>query len=89
MKVLLLVYVLFINIVSFVIYGMDKWKAQRGKRRVSEKTLLILAGIGGSIGAYGGMMFFRHKTKKVKFYVGVPAIIIIQIVMILFSLRVF
>lgn len=68
-----------INVISFLVYGLDKWKARNEKYRISERTLLLLAAIGGSIGAYAGMQIFRHKTQKAKFYLGVPVIILIQI----------
>lgn len=73
-----------INAVTFFIYGIDKWKAKKGRYRISEKALLILAGIGGSVGAGIGMWLFRHKTKKVKFHLGVPAIFLIQIAILLY-----
>ena len=74
-----MIYIIGINVISFLVYGLDKWKARNEKYRISEKTLLLLAAIGGSIGAYAGMQIFRHKTQKAKFYLGVPAIILLQI----------
>ncbi len=67
-----------LNIVTFIFYGIDKWKAKHAKWRISEATLLILAAIGGSIGAILGMYTFRHKTQHLKFKYGVPAIILLQ-----------
>ena len=58
----LLYYLIVINIVTFLVYGIDKWKAKQGSWRISEATLLILAVIGGSIGALLGMKVWRHKT---------------------------
>ena len=58
----LLYYLIVINIVTFLVYGIDKWKAKQGSWRISEATLLILAVIGGSIGALLGMKVCRHKT---------------------------
>ncbi len=81
---LLYIYLLCINVVTFLFYGMDKWKAKKGKRRISEKTLLTFAILGGSVGALIGMWFFRHKTRKPKFYLGVPAIILLQIAISVF-----
>lgn len=75
---LLLIYLEFVNVVAFLMYGMDKWKARKGKRRIPEKTLLGIATIGGSVGAFLGMYVFHHKTKKIKFYLGVPVIFLIQ-----------
>ncbi len=76
-------YLLAINVVAFLAYGLDKYKAKNDLWRIPEATLLTLAVIGGSIGALLGMRFFHHKTKKPKFSVGVPVILIIQIVIII------
>ena len=78
----LLYYIIVVNIVTFLVYGIDKWKAKQGSWRISEATLLILAVIGGSIGALLGMKVWRHKTQHKKFKYGVPAILIIQIILI-------
>ncbi len=67
---------------AFFVYGIDKWKAKKEKWRISESALLIWAVIGGSIGALLGMYFFRHKTQKNKFKIGVPLILVAQIVLI-------
>lgn len=71
-------YLAAINIITFFVYGIDKRKARKAKWRIPESTLLLLAAIGGSIGAFVGMRVFRHKTKHLKFTIGVPAIIILQ-----------
>lgn len=76
-------YLLTINVVAFLAYGLDKYKAKNDLWRIPEATLITLAVIGGSIGALLGMRFFHHKTKKPKFYVGVPVILIVQIVIII------
>ena len=60
-------------------YGIDKWKAQRKRWRISEKMLLFLAIIGGSVGALAGMYTFHHKTLHKKFTIGVPLILVIQV----------
>ena len=78
----LLYYLIVINIVTFLVYGIDKWKAKQGSWRISEATLLILAVIGGSIGALLGMNVWRHKTMHKKFKYGLPLILIIQIILI-------
>jgi uncharacterized membrane protein YsdA (DUF1294 family) len=78
----LLYYLIVINVVTFLVYGIDKWKAKQGSWRISEATLLILAIIGGSIGALLGMKIWHHKTMHKKFKYGVPAILIIQIILI-------
>ena len=58
------IYLLFINVVTFALYGIDKWKAIHNKWRIREATLLITALIGGSLGAFIAMHVFRHKTKS-------------------------
>ena len=69
-----------INIVTFIIYGIDKYKAKKGKWRIPENSLIGLAIIGGSIGAYLGMRVWHHKTMHLKFKYGIPLIIVIQLV---------
>ena len=78
----LLYYLIVINIVTFVVYGIDKLKAKQGSWRISEATLLIFAVIGGSIGALLGMKIWHHKTMHKKFKYGLPLILIIQIMLI-------
>ena len=78
----LLYYLIVINIVSFLVYGIDKWKAKQGSWRISEATLLILAVIGGSIGALLGMKIWHHKTMHKKFKYGLPLILLAQIALI-------
>ena len=78
----LLYYLIFINVVTFLVYGIDKRKAKKGSWRISEATLLILAAIGGSIGALLGMKIWHHKTMHKKFKYGLPLIFIIQILLI-------
>lgn len=73
------IYLLLANIVTFITYGIDKYKAKKGKWRISEATLLLMAICGGSIGAWLGMKTFHHKTKHKKFHIGIPIIIIMQI----------
>jgi uncharacterized membrane protein YsdA (DUF1294 family) len=78
----LLYYLIVLNIVTFLVYGIDKWKAKQGSWRISEATLLILAVIGGSIGALLGMKVWHHKAMHKKFKYGLPLILIIQILLI-------
>ncbi len=78
----LLYYLIVINIVTFLVYGIDKWKAKQGSWRISEATLLILAAIGGSIGALLGMRVWHHKTMHKKFKYGLPLILLVQIALI-------
>ena len=82
----LLKYVLYylaaINLVTFLVYGIDKLRAKRGAWRVSEKTLFVLPLLGGSVGAIAGMRVFHHKTKHWYFKYGLPLILILQIALV-------
>lgn len=71
-------YLIVVNIIAFFVYGIDKRKARKGRFRISEASLLGVAVFGGSVGAFLGMRIFRHKTRKPKFYIGVPVILILQ-----------
>ena len=73
-----MIYLVIINVLGFLIMGLDKAKAKKQKYRISENTLLFVALIGGSLGSYLGMYCFHHKTKHVKFYIGIPLILFIQ-----------
>ena len=79
----IIIYLCVINVVTFFVYGIDKWKAKRSKWRISEATLLGLAVLGGSVGAFLGMKVWHHKTMHKKFKYGIPAILIIQIAILL------
>ena len=69
-----------VNAVAFIVYGIDKYRARNGKWRIPEATLLMLAVVGGSVGAWLGMKSRHHKTRHRKFRYGVPAILLLQIV---------
>lgn len=75
-------YLAIINVATFLTYGLDKWKAKRSKWRIREAALLMLAALGGSIGAWLGMKVWHHKTQHKKFKYGIPAIIIVQAIII-------
>ena len=75
-------YLLAINIATFFLYGIDKYKAKKSKWRISEATLLTMAAIGGSIGALAGMRLWHHKTMHKKFKYGIPLIIIMQVALV-------
>lgn len=96
----LLYYLIVINILTFAVYGIDKWRSTSGrllptgrkktkmsKLRIRETTLLGLAVLGGSIGAWSGMKIWHHKTLHKKFKYGVPAIIIVQLTLIGYLLK--
>lgn len=74
------------NLVVFSVYGVDKKLAEKHKRRISEKTLLLLAAAFGSMGAMLGMKFFRHKTKHWKFKILVPLFLLLQIGLVYFGI---
>lgn len=80
----IIIYLIIINILAFLAMWVDKKKAQKGKWRISESALFMLALLGGSIGGMIGMYTFRHKTKKKRFVIGFPAILIIEIAIALF-----
>lgn len=77
-------YIALINLCGIILMFLDKKYAQNGRYRIPEKILFITALIGGSAGIWAGMYLFRHKTKKMRFVCGIPAILIIQIILILF-----
>ncbi|MDO4813008.1 MAG: DUF1294 domain-containing protein [Eubacteriales bacterium] len=74
-----LIYLAAINLVTFLTYGIDKYRAKRGAWRISEKTLFLLPLLGGSVGAIAGMKVFHHKTKHWYFRYGLPLILLAQI----------
>ncbi len=80
MKILGL-WLLIANILAFVLMGEDKRRAQTGARRVPERVLLLAAAAGGSPGALAGMLSWRHKTRKRKFTLGIPVILLAQLLL--------
>lgn len=79
----MLIYYFIINIIAFLLYGMDKWKAKLGAWRIPEKTLLGVALLGGGLGALLGMQLFRHKTRHLSFRILVPLFLILHIIIII------
>lgn len=79
---LMLGYLLVLSLVLFYMMGSDKHRAKKGAWRIPEKTLFLSAILGGSIGAIAGMYTFHHKTKHWYFVIGMPAILIVQIALI-------
>ena len=75
-------YYILINIVSFAMYGADKYFAKKDMWRISEKALLGVAAIGGAFGAFAGMETFRHKTKHAKFKILVPVLMVIHLALL-------
>ena len=72
------VYLIAVNICTFLVYGIDKQRARSGRWRIPESRLLLLAAVGGSLGAWMGMYVLHHNTRKAKFYRGIPLILVIQ-----------
>ena len=81
---LVLYYIVIINILTFIVYGIDKLKAKKGKWRIPESTLLLLAIIGGSIGAFLGMKVWHHKTMHKKFTIGIPLVFALQVALAIY-----
>lgn len=71
------------NLLAFILMGADKRRARMGRRRIPERTLFLSALIGGSVGAIAGMYAFRHKTKHLRFILGLPAILLLQLALAL------
>ena len=82
MQKIIIIYLVVINVVTFFMYGIDKWKARKAKWRIREAALLGLAVLGGSVGAWLGMRAWHHKTLHKKFRYGVPAIIVFQLLLV-------
>ena len=87
MGVYILYYLIAINVITFLTYGFDKFKAKKGKWRIPESSLLLLAIIGGSIGAWFGIKVWHHKTLHKKFKYGIPLIVIAQIAIVVYIFR--
>lgn len=80
---MLLFYLIIVNLTALVLYGYDKYCARTHRWRISEKALLTSAIIGGSAGAYVGMMAFRHKTRHKMFQISIPLLLIMQTIIFL------
>lgn len=72
-----------LNMVTFCIYGVDKRRAKRNRNRISEGTLVLLAILGGTVGAYLGMTVFHHKTNKKRFRIGIPLVFVVQAALVI------
>lgn len=79
-------YLITISATSFILFGIDKWKAKKHQRRISEFTLLLITFLGGSIGSVLGMFIFNHKISKTEFWLKLMAVIIIQILALIYIL---
>lgn len=78
------IYLWIINLIGFIVMGIDKHKARHNNWRIREKTLIIISIIGGSLGMYLGMFTFKHKTRHLKFVIGIPIIILLQEILLFF-----
>ena len=81
-----IIYLIVINIITFLAMGLDKWKAKRGAWRIKEATLFTLVLLGGGVGGILGMLVFHHKTKKAKFQIVFPTILLAEAAIIIYIL---
>ena len=79
----IIIYLIVINIITFLAMWIDKKKAKRGRYRISEQALFTLVLLGGGVGGIAGMYTFKHKTQKARFFVGIPVIIVLQILLVI------
>lgn len=82
MKTIIIIYIVLINLIGLILMGMDKLRARRKRWRIPERTLFVIALLFGSIGIFIGMYLFHHKTKKLRFSIGVPVILILQLFLV-------
>ena len=80
----IIIYFVVINVLGFFSMGIDKWKAKKGRWRIPENTLFMFTILGGGVGTILGMYLFRHKSKKKYFTLGMPAILILEIILIIY-----
>ena len=83
----IIIYFVIINILGFAIMGIDKNRAKKNQWRVKEKTLFLIAGIGGSVGSILGIRYFHHKTKHLKFIVGMPFLLFLHICILIYLIK--
>lgn len=83
----MIIYLLIINVITFFLYGIDKYKAVKGRWRIPEATLILFAMIGGAAGALLGMVIWHHKTRKWKFRILIPLFLVIWTVILIFLIR--
>ena len=82
----IIIYLLIVNIIGFLAMGIDKRRAKMMEWRIPEKTLFLITLFGGGIGTIAGMYTFRHKTQKPQFTIGMPAILILEIILVIYLL---
>ena len=81
------IYLIIINLVTFAVFGIDKFNAIHHRSRIREATLFRLSLIGGSIGGLAAMYLFRHKTRKIQFTAGMPLILLVQLIILFFTIN--
>ena len=84
---LLALWLLFVNLLGFVLFGLDKFRASRRKWRIPEAMLFLAALAGGSPGCIAGMLLFRHKTRHIQFRLGLPLILVTHLLLALYFLK--
>ncbi len=82
----IILYFIIINVIGFLAMAIDKWKAKNNSWRIPENTLFSITALGGGIGTIAGMYMFRHKTKKLKFTIGLPTILVLEIILVIYGL---
>lgn len=83
----LIAYVLIVSIIGFIVMGVDKGKARKHLWRISERTMFLIALVGGAAGILSGMIFFRHKTKHMSFVLGIPVLVLANFWAVQFLLK--
>ncbi len=81
-RIFILAYVVLMSLIAFAAFGLDKYKAKSNRWRIRERTLFLFALLGGGIGAFLGMKVFHHKTLHKQFAIGIPAIMIVQLLIL-------
>lgn len=83
----IILYYIAINAAAFIMYGADKFFAKKDMWRIPEKTLILVAALGGAFGAYAGMQLFRHKTKHAKFNISIPVLMAVHLGMLVYLFK--
>ncbi len=81
MELIVIPWIIFISLITFAFFGIDKGRAKRGRWRIPEKMLFLLAALGGGLGGWIGMQAFRHKTKHLAFRIGIPLLTAVNLIM--------
>lgn len=81
---MILCYIVMMNILGFLFMGLDKWKARKRAWRIPEAALFLIALLGGAAGCIAGMYLFRHKTRRWYFVYGMPVIVVLHILLVIF-----